>query len=789
MPSSIPAPARRRDGPAAIGEAPIALPAETRQALADVLQRMKASLPSTPLALKIAARLSSSASADEVLELLEAESGRGSTHLLAATLAGVAGELQVLRRNERRLREFFERSPVALAAAAWSRRWTDANPAFCAMLGWTRPELFERNWSEIVHPQDAAAWEAVLEPLRAGRSTACEIRTRLLHKDGSAVPVHALIGLQDARGAVEEPQAPLQGELALVIRDVSESERLERLLREKDAFLGSVLGSVPDCLYVAGPDGEPEQMNEAGLRMFGAASLEELRKTGLASLVLPRLRRPFQALHKSAAEGNSGRMELQVQALDGALRWLDVLATPLRDASGGVHAALGFAQDVSDRKRSAELIWKQANFDQLTGLPNRYMFQDRLGQELKKARRGDTSVALLLVDLDSFREVNETLGHEIGDSLLASVAKRLVSCVRESDTVARLGGDEFAIILPHLGTHRSAEQVARTVIERLGEVFAIGGETVVLSAGVGVTYFPTDARSIEGLMKNADQAMLVAKQQGRNRIGFFTTTLREEAQNRLRLVNDLRCALAEGQFRVHFQPIVDLRNGRVHGAEALLRWQHPTRGMVPPGAFIPLAEETGLIVGIGDWVFREATRWAKRWATRSGGGFAIAINQSPVQFRDRACVLGWLEHLDAVGLAGANITIEITEGLLLRADASTTELLQRLHGSGMRVALDDFGTGYSSLSYLHKFHVDTLKIDQSFVQNLHAEGSARTLSESIILMAHKLGLCVVAEGVESAQQREILTQAGCDYAQGFLFAPALPPEQFEAQWLAAPAAS
>jgi EAL domain-containing protein (putative c-di-GMP-specific phosphodiesterase class I) len=273
--------------------------------------------------------------------------------------------------------------------------------------------------------------------------------------------------------------------------------------------------------------------------------------------------------------------------------------------------------------------------------------------------------------------------------------------------------------------------------------------------------------------------MYVAKQQGRNRIGFFTSTLREEAQNRLRLINDLRGALAENQFRVYFQPIVDLPTRRICGAEALLRWQHPTRGMVPPGAFIPLAEETGLIVGIGDWVFREASRWAKRWADRTEGKFSVAINQSPVQFRDRQCVLAWLDHLKKLGLPGANITIEITEGLLLRADAGTTELLGRLHENGIRVAIDDFGTGYSSLSYLHKFQVDTLKIDQSFVRNLHIERSAQTLSESIILMAHKLGLSVVAEGVETIEQRDFLSNAGCDFAQGFLFARPMPAEEFD----------
>jgi diguanylate cyclase (GGDEF)-like protein len=292
-------------------------------------------------------------------------------------------------------------------------------------------------------------------------------------------------------------------------------------------------------------------MNEAGLKMLGATGpATRCARPAWPVFVLPRFRRAFLALHESACKGASGVLEFQVQALDGVVRWLETHATPLRDANGAVHAVLGITRDISDKKRSAELIWKQANFDQLTNLPNRYMFQDRLAQDIKKARRADTSVALLLIDLDNFREVNETLGHETGDSLLVAVGQRLSSCVRDSDTVARLGGDEFAVILPQLGTYGTAEQIAQTIIDRLGEVFSIGGETVVLSASVGITYFPTDARTVDGLLKNADQAMYVAKQQGRNRIGFFTCDAARGSAEPPATDQRLRGALAENQFRV-----------------------------------------------------------------------------------------------------------------------------------------------------------------------------------------------------------------------------------------------
>jgi diguanylate cyclase (GGDEF)-like protein len=441
---------------------------------------------------------------------------------------------------------------------------------------------------------------------------------------------------------------------------------------------------------------------------------------------------------------------------------------------------LGIVRDISDKKHSAELIWKQANFDLLTGLPNRYMFQDRLAQEIKKAHRGGTMLGLLFIDLDHFKEVNDTLGHETGDALLIAVAQRISACVRESDTVARMGGDEFTVILPMLPDAQTAEVAAQTIITRLGEAFTIRGEPIVLSASVGMTFFPSDAKTVDGLLKNADQALYVAKRLGRNRTAYFTATLQEEARNRLRTINDLRGALEAGQFRVYFQAVVDLTTQRICGAEALLRWQHPKRGLVSPAEFIPIAESTGLIVGIGDWIFREAAKWAKRWVLRHGTQFQVSVNNSPVQFRDPSLLLAWPQYLDELALSGSNMTIEITEGLLLDADAGATSVLRRLRGSGMRVSIDDFGTGYSSLSYLHKFQLDALKIDQSFVRNLLTEPGAKALSESIIVMGHKLGLKVVAEGVETAEQRDFLIAAGCDSAQGYLFSRPLPAEQFDA---------
>lgn len=427
------------------------------------------------------------------------------------------------------------------------------------------------------------------------------------------------------------------------------------------------------------------------------------------------------------------------------------------------------------------LLWRQANYDKLTELPNRDMFRDRLRQEMKKTDRTHLPLALLFIDLDKFKEVNDTLGHDIGDRLLREAARRITGCVRESDTVARLGGDEFTVILSGLSDSSHVEDVAQKIVSELAKAFNLGDDIAFVSASVGITLYPNDAANIENLMKNADQAMYAAKNRGRNRFSYFTASLQKAAQARLRLTNDLRGALGANQLSVCFQPIVELKTGRITKAEALLRWRHPERGMVDPEEFIPVAEETGMINDIGDWAFKEAAHWARHWAEKFSPDFQVSVNKSPVQFRTETSHLapGWLHHLKELGVANRNIAVEITEGLLLKAEDTVIDKLLNFRDSGIQISIDDFGTGYSSLGYLKKFHIDYLKIDQSFVRDLATDANDLALSEAVIAMAHKLGLKVIAEGVETEQQRNLLYAAGCDYAQGYLFSRALPGDEFE----------
>jgi len=437
-----------------------------------------------------------------------------------------------------------------------------------------------------------------------------------------------------------------------------------------------------------------------------------------------------------------------------------------------------------ERKRLETQMQHQASYDPLTGLPNRRLLGDRLREEIAKAERGGYRVAVLFIDLDRFKEVNDTLGHVAGDGLLVEAAQRIRACVRESDTVARLAGDEFVVILPEVGEIVPQNRVAQCIVESMARSFLLGEHNVYVSASVGIAVYPQDADNAETLISCADQAMYTAKETGRNSFSFFTCGMLELAQQRLQLASDLREALGKGQLEVYYQPIIDVVSGQAVKAEALLRWQHPQHGMVSPDMFIPLAEETGAIHEIGDWVFRQAAGMALQWQTLCAMGndspalCQISVNMSPRQFIRGNPDVAWIEHLQAIGLNPEAIVIEITEGLLLEDQSDVLNKLQRFHQSGMQLALDDFGTGYSAMAYLKKFNIDYLKIDRSFVRDLETDPGDRAIAEAIVAMAHRLGLKVIAEGVETEGQCAILTAAGCEYVQGYLHAKSMPTEVF-----------
>ncbi len=481
---------------------------------------------------------------------------------------------------------------------------------------------------------------------------------------------------------------------------------------------------------------------------------------------------------KSATYQNEHR----VRCADGSWKWVLTRGMVIsRDATGKPLRMIGTHTDISSRKSAEALVWQQANFDALTGLPNRRMLRKRLEDDMKACIANGQRLVILFIDLDHFKEVNDTLGHDKGDMLLIEAGRRIRERLRDADIVARMGGDEFTVVLSDMADNGRTQRIAEGILGALSTVFQLDVDQVFVSASIGITNYPQDATEVESLFKNADQALYVAKGAGRNRFSFFTPDLKVAAQMRSQLAQDLRLGMANHQFHILYQPIVELATGAIQKAEALIRWQHPTRGQISPSVFVPIAETSGLIIDMGDWAFHEVALQTRRWRTRFQPNFQVSVNKSPAQFHhDGGSNQAWLNHLEELGLPGESIVVEITEGLLLEASAGVNRQLLEMRDAGIQVSLDDFGTGYSSLSYLQKFDIDYIKIDQSFVRNLKAHSTDLALCKAMIVMAHELGIKVIAEGIESTQQRDLLMAAGCDFGQGFLFSEPMSPLEFEA---------
>jgi len=675
---------------------------------------------------------------------------------------------QALRESEEKLRSLFEMSPLAIARNALDGRFIETNQAWVDMLGYTLDELNALSYWQLT-PKDYDAQEAQqLESLHnTGRYGPYE--KEYWHRDGWRIPVRlngALIIGSDGQRYIWS-----------IVEDISERKR-----NEEDMQLASMVYlNSAEAMMVTDADGKIITINPAFTELTGFSSEEAIGQS-------PRIlnsglhdRSFYEAMWQKLQSSGFWQGEIWNKRKNGEIfaEWLTINSIYKED--GCCFRRVALFSDITDKKKTEELIWTQANFDPLTSLPNRRMFNDRLSQEIKKAHRGELRLALMFIDLDHFKEVNDILGHDVGDHLLKESAKRLRACVRDTDTVARLGGDEFTIIVSGLEEAHSVDRIAQEILSKLAGPFHLEGETLYISASIGITIYPDDTIDVEELCKNADQAMYAAKHQGRNRFSYYMPSMRSEAERRMRLYNDLRIALEEGQFQVYYQPIVDLADGSIRKAEALIRWQHPERGLINPGEFIAIAEETGRIVEMGDWVFQQAALQVKRWRKCYRPDFQVSVNKSPVQFQnDETFYKGWIEQLRRLGLNGNSVVIEITEGLLLDNKPIVNDKLLLFRDVGIQVAIDDFGTGYSSLAYLKMYDIDYLKIDRSFIRNLRPDSSDLVVCEAIIAMAHKLGMKVIAEGVETVEQRELLRVAGCDCGQGYLFAKPLPVQAFDA---------
>jgi diguanylate cyclase (GGDEF)-like protein/PAS domain S-box-containing protein len=686
-------------------------------------------------------------------------------HMPAALLArqqldsGVSAERLRHEQEQAHFNELYLLAPVGYFVVAFDGRILQANVAGAQLIGVPRGAVGGHRFRDFVRRSWREEFDAFFESAINSRAPRLQRIEMTCADHGTPGPVVLLASADGSGQACRIVVEPVDGKLAALERS---EERFRRIVHCADEGIWEI-----DAL------GFITFVNPKMAALLGC-EIEDLIEQPLVRFMDEEGAARFEAHDVRRQHARGERGELKFIRCDGGELWTSAATTPIFDVAGNYVGALALVTDITRSRASAERIWHQANFDELTGLPNRHMFRDRLAQEMRKADRGATFVALLFIDLDHFKEVNDRLGHAVGDALLAEAARRVKACVRATDTLARLGGDEFTVILAGLERVGSVDRIAQSIVDALSRPFElagfIGNERAEVSASVGIALYPADAREPDELLSYADQAMYASKNGGRNRYSYFTQDLQEAALARQLIAGELREAIKEQQFEILYQPIVSLRTGAVHKAEALLRWRHPTRGLLAPAQFIPFAESSGMIVEIGDWVFREAARQVQRWQRTLGPGFQVSVNKSPVQFRrDAGQYQGWLDYLRELALPPQSMVVEISEGALAGGADALLGRLAQYRMLGLQVALDHFGTGYASLAYLKRYDVDYVKIDPSLAQTLDGEGGELALYEAIVAMAHKLGLKVVAEGVETPAQRTLLRDAGCDYAQGYMF--------------------
>jgi diguanylate cyclase (GGDEF)-like protein/PAS domain S-box-containing protein len=626
-----------------------------------------------------------------------------------------------------------------------------------------------------------------------------EVCRTLRAEFGEALPIVMVTGMDDVRsvdraydaGATDFIAKPLNW--ALVGHRVKYLMRrsLERLnLQRAEARNAAILEAIPDLLFVVDADGLClDCQSRRGNRLANAARTLVGRNI---SASLPRQAAEVcrSALRAARQDGVSTGLQFELQ-LDHAHLWFELSVAPRLALAGEKECFIMLCRDITERKADERKIRRLAYYDTLTELPNRQFFLEQVEREIARSRRPGARLAVVFLDLDGLKKINDTQGHHAGDLILQWTADRLRQGLRPSDLisrprasdedleVARMGGDEFTVLLRGGARADEVLGVAHRLREQLRRPFVLDGQEIVITASLGISFFPDDGDDAPTLLKNAETAMYHAKETGRDNCQFYSASLTRQAIDRITMERNLRLALKNGEFRLVYQPQIDVASGRVVSVEALIRWVHPERGLIVPGEFIPIAEETGLIVPIGEWVLRTACVDAIGWQ-RPGRALRVAVNLSPRQFRDPDLLRRILGVLAQTGLPADCLELEVTEGAVMEESAVTSQMLDALRVAGVQVALDDFGTGYSSMSYLKRLPLNTLKIDRSFVMGLPDDGEDRAICHAMLSMAKSLGYRVTAEGVERADQAQVLAQMHCDTLQGYFFGKGVPPEEIAA---------
>jgi diguanylate cyclase (GGDEF)-like protein/PAS domain S-box-containing protein len=663
-----------------------------------------------------------------------------------------------LSNTEVRFRDLVENTHDWIWEVDADSRYTYVSPRIRDFLGYEPEEILGRSPFDLMPPGEAVRVRASFSKIIEERRSFNTLENINLHRDGREV-------------VLESSGVPIFGSDGLFLgyrgSDRNVTERKE--IQDKVRMLSQTIEQSPVSVMITDTEGNLIYVNGTFETTTGYTADEVL---GRNSRLLEPEHTPatvYEEIWRSVKTGKSWQGELQTRKKNEEVFWEFGHFAPVLDPSNRITHFVAVKEDITLRKQQEEKILHQAHFDDLTGLPNRFLTLDRLSHLLNEALREEKRVAVLFIDLDDFKKINDSLGHETGDKLLVEASTRLSNLVRSVDTVGRLGGDEFLLLIGGLEAGADVLHIAEKIVYEFQKAFLIDGREMILTTSVGVAIFPDDGKGASELLSNADSAMYHAKELGRNTYSCFTESMNRKISRRISLEEQMHGALSRGEFAVYYQPKIDISTGAVAGAEALLRWHNSEMGDISPAEFIPIAEQTGIILPIGQFVLSEALRMAAQWRRDLAPDFHIAVNLSPRQFRDPGLVGRIESAMRAAQLTGECIEFEITEGVLMSRHAFVDEAIADLSSLGITLTMDDFGTGYSSLSYLRSYPFDTIKVERTFVKEIVVEKADRELVSAMVAMAHGLGLRVVAEGVETEEQLVCLRQIGCDFAQGYLF--------------------